>query len=643
MPVYRIAVIIAGIDQSYQSAILNGISASASECSINIEAFISFIGSMGNPIHDTGEFNIFNLPDFRNYDGAILLTNTIDYPPVVDNILGRIKLAGIPAVSIDNDIPEFYHIGIDNKKAMRNITEHLIKKHGFRKFSYISGPTDNPESIDRLNSFLEVLSENNIFIDENDIFYGDFRSPSGKNGAEYFLKQWTELPDALICANDVMASSTISRLIEAGYKIPDDIAVTGFDNTYNIHNYQIEITSVNRPLELSGKLACQMLFNHFNNIPQERSVILDMSPHFTESCGCPSNTQLDINAFRMFNYNNYTKFEKSQSYMSIFNHLSCVLLGSNSYEQYIDSLKEFISELCPEEFYFCLCENWDAESLTDENSYQEDEDTPIPSEYTENIIVPIAYKQGVFYETSTIKKSEVLPPMAQSYKSGKFYYLVPLHFGTRCLGYMIILNSRMNLHNSMFETLCINLSNSLENIRKLMCLDTTVKHLKKLYAQDTFSGIYNRNGFVNATREIYNNCIAEQRNIMLMFIDLDGLKGINDTFGHDVGDVAICNIADVLRASCTNGEIYCRFGGDEFIVFADNFSDEDAINLTHRIEQNIKKINETKMYPFKLNASTGYIIDVPKNDEGIFHFVTKADKVMYEHKRRKKLSKYLKS
>ena len=128
-----------------------------------------------------------------------------------------------------------------------------------------------------------------------------------------------------------------------------------------------------------------------------------------------------------------------------------------------------------------------------------------------------------------------------------------------------------------------------------------------------------------------------------MFIDLDGLKGINDTFGHDVGDVAICNIADVLRASCINGEIYCRFGGDEFIVFADNFSDEDAINLTHRIEQNIKKINETKMYPFKLNASTGYIIDVPKNDEGIFHFVTKADKVMYEHKRRKKLSKYLKS
>lgn len=643
MPVYRVAVIIAGIDQSYQSAILNGISASAAECSINTEVFISFIGSMGNPVHDTGEFNIFNLPDFRNYDGAILLTNTIDYPPVVENILNRIKSAGIPAVSMDNDIPELYHIGIDNKRAMRKITEHLIKKHNCKKFSYISGPADNPESADRLEAFLEVLSENNISIDENDIFYGDFRAPSGKNGAEYFLKKWSELPDALICANDVMAASAINRLVESGYRVPEDIAVTGFDNTYNTHNYQMEISSVNRPLELSGKLACEMLYKHFTEVPQERSIILDMSTHFTESCGCHASDLPDIDDFKALNYTNYTKLEKSQSFMSLFNHLSCVLLGSNSYEQYISCLKDFVSEIKPEEFYFCLCENWNAESLTDENSYQESEDAPIPSEYTKNIIVPIAYKQGIFYESTIINKNDILPPSAKSPKSGRVYYIVPLHFGTRCLGYMAILNSRINMHNSMFETLCINISNSLENIRKLMCLETAVKHLRKLYAQDTFSGIYNRNGFINASRELYNTCIAEQRNIMLMFIDLDGLKGINDTFGHDVGDIAICNIADVLRTSCNNGEIYCRFGGDEFIVFASDYSEHDAVKLTERIENNIKKVNEAKIYPFELNASTGYIIDIPKPNEGIFHFVTKADKIMYEHKRRKNLSKYLKS
>lgn len=643
MPVYRIAVIIAGIDQSYQSTILNGISASAAECSINVEAFISFIGSMGNLTHDTGEFNIFNLPDFRNYDGAILLTNTIDYQPVVSNILNRIKEAGIPAVSMDNDIPEFYHIGIDNKKAMRKITEHMIKHHGFTKFSYISGPADNPESADRLSAFLDVLAKNNISIDENDIFYGDFRAPSGKNAAEYFLQNWTELPDALICANDVMAASAINRLTEAGYKIPEDISVTGFDNTYNTHNYQIEITSVNRPLAMSGQLACKMLLNHFNNIPQKRSVILDMSTRFTESCGCSANDPTDLQTFKKLNYNNYMKFEKSQSYMSLFNHLSCILLGCNTYEQYINSLKEFVSEMQVEEFYFCLCDNWDSESLTDENSYQENEDTTIPSEYTDNILVQIAYRQGIFYESQTIRKSDILPNTARSAKSGKFYYLVPLHFGTRCLGYMVIMNPRVNIHNSMFETLCISISNSLENIRKLLCLNSAVKHLRKLYAQDTFSGIYNRNGFIQSTRDVYSECISQKRDIMLMFIDLDGLKGINDTFGHSVGDVAICNIADVLRSSCTGNEIYCRFGGDEFIVFAADYSEDDAKKLTKAIERNIQKINDTKLYPFELNASIGYVIAKPRPNEDIFRFVTEADKVMYDQKRKKKLSKYLKT
>ncbi|MDE5584213.1 MAG: GGDEF domain-containing protein [Ruminococcus sp.] len=642
MPVYRIAVIIAGIDQSYQSKILNGIASYASGSPINVEAFISFIGSMGNPTHDTGEFNIFNLPDFNNYDGAILLTNTIDYQPVVSDILQCIKKSNIPAVSIDNDIEEFYHIGIDNKKAMRKITEHMIKEHGFRRFSYISGPSDNPESADRLDAFLEVLEENNISIDEKEIYYGDFRSPSGKTAVEYFLKQWTELPDAIICANDVMATSAISRLTEAGYKVPKNIAVTGFDNTYNENNYQIEITSVSRPLALSGRLACEMLMNHFNGVQQERSVILDMSTHFTESCGCSDGTPLDLEQFRKFTYNNYTRFEKSQSYMSLFNHLSCVLLGCDTYNQYISSLKNFVREINPEEFYFCLCENWDIDSMNDENAYGGESNEIIPSEYTEKMLVPIAYKQGIFYECGKILRGDILPDTAKSARSGRFYYIIPLHFGVRCLGYMAILNPPALIHNTMFETLCINISNSLENIRKLMCLNTAVKHLRKLYAQDTFSGIYNRNGFIQATKNIYSECISAHTDIMLMFIDLDGLKGINDTFGHSVGDVAICSIADVLRTSCTHDEIYCRFGGDEFIVFASNYTSEKAGRLIAEIEKNIMKINKTEVYPFELNASIGYVIACPEPDEDIFRFVTQADKVMYETKRRKKLSKYLK-
>ncbi|MBR3666706.1 MAG: GGDEF domain-containing protein, partial [Ruminococcus sp.] len=175
-----------------------------------------------------------------------------------------------------------------------------------------------------------------------------------------------------------------------------------------------------------------------------------------------------------------------------------------------------------------------------------------------------------------------------------------------------------------------------------MCLEYAVDRLVNLYTKDTFSGIYNRNGFVQATEDIYRECTEAQRDIMLMFIDLDGLKIINDTYGHDIGDRAICSIADVLSDSCTDGEIFCRFGGDEFIVFGADYTEQKAQQLTERIKANIAKINSGGENPFVLSASLGFTVATPKKGEDIFCFVTEADNVMYAEKRKKKQSRHLK-
>jgi len=645
MKSYKIALIIEEINQSYQSAILDGIAASVNEFSFEVSAFVSFSGAMINPKHDFGELNIFSLPDFKNFDGAILLTNTITHQPVIADILSRIREAQIPTVMIDNDVEGLYHIGIDNKTAMRNIAEHLISVHNFSNFGYISGPVNNPESADRLSAFLEVLEENHISIDDDRIFYGDFRAHSGKAAVEEFLAQEKAMPEAIICANDVMASSAISKLIFEGYSVPGDIAVTGFDNTYNTSNYQIELTTVDRPLELSGRLACKTLYNHFANHPQDRSTVLSMSARFTESCGCSEKNVMSIGDVKELNYRNYRRFEKALDFVSTLNRLSSGLLGCNDFDEYIDKLKEFIIELGIDECYFCLCDNWNSHSSSNLGSDSKKETPRIPKKYTKELLVPIAYKSGVFYDVDRVSRKDIIPKIAESNNTskGKLYYIIPLHFGERCLGYMIISNSKISLHNSMFETLCITISNSLENIRKLSVLEYAVDRLGTLYAQDTFSGIYNRNGFVSATSRIYKDCVKKQRNIMLMFIDLDGLKKINDTYGHSVGDTAICNIADVLTKSCVSDEIYCRFGGDEFIVFAADYTESDAKKLTADIEKNIKIINESGENPFTLSASTGYVIDVPEEGVDIFRFVTAADNIMYTQKRKKKLSLHLKN
>ena len=146
----HIAVVVSTLDQEYQSDILSGIRQFAFANHITLEHFVAFGNIGGDMRHDTGEYNIFSLADFSRFDGVVLIINTIQLPDCMENVLSRVREAGIPAVCIDKDVEDLYSIGIDNTAAMRDMMEHFIHHHGFRRINYISGPVDNIDSIERL-------------------------------------------------------------------------------------------------------------------------------------------------------------------------------------------------------------------------------------------------------------------------------------------------------------------------------------------------------------------------------------------------------------------------------------------------------------------------------------------------------------
>ena len=157
---------------------------------------------------------------------------------------------------------------------MKKIVEHLIVHHKFRTFNYISGPQNNPESVQRYRAFRNVLEKYSLPFDERRVYFGDFRAMSGRQASEYFLESGLSLPDAVISANDVMALSAMNVFEENNIKIPDDVCFSGFDNIYDARNYSPELTSVQRPLAESGILSCKLLFEHINGRKNERSFLI---------------------------------------------------------------------------------------------------------------------------------------------------------------------------------------------------------------------------------------------------------------------------------------------------------------------------------------------------------------------------------
>jgi len=123
---------------------------------------------------------------------------------------------------------------------------------------------------------------------------------------------------------------------------------------------------------------------------------------------------------------------------------------------------------------------------------------------------------------------------------------------------------------------------------------------------------------------------------IVMFMDMDGLKHINDTYGHQEGDIAISVIAGVLKDTLREEDIIGRLGGDEFVVLSSIKSNKDGKALIKRIRKNLNKYNKEKHHLYNVSASIGSIVLEDTSNECFETAVLSADSVMYKEKKEKK-------
>ena len=155
--------------------------------------------------------------------------------------------------------------------------------------------------------------------------------------------------------------------------------------------------------------------------------------------------------------------------------------------------------------------------------------------------------------------------------------------------------------------------------------------LQQLSFEDELTGLLNRRGFISLAPQ--NIKIAQRANweILLIYADLDGLKSINDTFGHQEGDKAIKESADLLRGTFRTSDLIARLGGDEFAVLAINASRDSINTITDRLNANIAYRN-VKSRNYKFSLSFGIERFDSNRDISLSEMLKKADKALYKKK-----------
>jgi diguanylate cyclase (GGDEF)-like protein/PAS domain S-box-containing protein len=162
------------------------------------------------------------------------------------------------------------------------------------------------------------------------------------------------------------------------------------------------------------------------------------------------------------------------------------------------------------------------------------------------------------------------------------------------------------------------------------------EQLRELSLLDELTGLTNRRGFYLLAKQQIKVADRNRRGVVLIFADMDGMKYINDTFGHKEGDQALIDAACIIKRVFRASDIIARLGGDEFVALSVEASDESKENIQARLRENLEVHNLETTKPYKLSISIGITVYDPAAPCSLDELIERGDKLMYENKQKRK-------
>jgi LacI family transcriptional regulator len=216
-------------------------------------------------------------------DGVIVASASLDDPLISDLLRDR-----VPFVSVGRHPDRRVHfVDVDNIGGARMAVEHLIRL-GHRRIAIITGPPDMPAGQDRLEGYRQALEAHRIPVEEGLIVEGDFTETSGMVGMQRLL---LVSPSAVFVASDMMAIGALKALRQAGWQVPQDVALVSFDDIPIASAIEPALTTVRQPIERLGSMAVEVLLSLVESSPEEEApvsrIILPTELVIRTSCGSP--------------------------------------------------------------------------------------------------------------------------------------------------------------------------------------------------------------------------------------------------------------------------------------------------------------------------------------------------------------------
>lgn len=525
----------------------------------------------------------------------------------------------IPVIFLEHQYDGVINAVLNYASGFEKIVKHVLDDHGCKRVKFMGGYPDNPYSIERENIYKESMAARGLKIGENDILYGDFWDATAARVVNEMLDQGVEVPEAFICANDSMALGVCDALKAHDIRVPEDCIVTGFDGILQGFLHSPSITTV---------VPDYRDFSHYivdvieGNEPWENGQtvkrLIDYSERRATSCGCKDDNvehlQKTVNTLSVRNQDYFRHTLEMGK-------LVTRTLSMSNIDETSDYLNRFLW-LWKDDYYFIGITRGYYEGCVHSIFHGRHHNFAVKEKYY-NLENPLPDWTELLASDSGINVIlfRQIRTMSEEY------------------GYMACAFKELSIRkHQRFEEFGIYISamvSSLIDKAKILEANSAISRLSE---RDYLTNLYNRRGFFDGVDRMLKNPANKGRIFSFFTIDMDGLKYINDHYGHLEGDNALIILSKSLKFYAGDNGICARYGGDEFAmaIIGDESIENDYEAIRERIHQHAMNDPFVQELDYSINASMGIAESIVSDNIDLDSLIKLADERMYADKQARK-------
>lgn len=598
----RIALLSSELQELYQTQFIQGFMESAFALDYDVCIFSTYLKEPESVLREVGESKIFSLINFDAFDAVVVMTDMLRASDMMINIeraLIRNFKGKVLYIEKESDI--FPYLRLNHYEPMKIAIRHMIEEHGCKDIAFVGGHEWHVHSKQRVQAYIDCMAEYGLSVDENKIFNGDFWYTGGHRAAEYFVKCLDHLPEAIVCANDYMAVGISEELVSRGYRIPEDVAIVGYDSVeVGIHSPQ-PITSVTIDNKAYGSYAATYI-----DALIKGEEIQEYKPKASlyrgSSCGC------DEAKPRTKDYltDSWKRLKADRNYYFNFTHLLEDMVLQTSFRSVLDAIQTYSYQIREfDSFHLFLNDNWVSEDFMDNG---------VGTKTFSDQVVPVLNcgRSGegadrLDFETR-IDINLMHPDLWEEHETPRAYIFTPAFYEDITFGYAAIsYGSEIRVYDDNYYFWMRSVMTGLESFRR----HSIAKHQgedDEYEILDHHTRMFNYAGFTKHAIPMIQRGKHSNLYITIMAMDIAGLEQVNSKYGRKEGDRTIYELSRIINACADEGAMCCRLGNDEFIIaeLTPEHSPKQIHEVRSRITTLIDQYNQepTTKYPLQIYSGS---------------------------------------